>query len=74
MQQEAGGRFDLQRARQNLEKLRAEEAAVQKRIDAAAAPAEDTRRKGGNMGATPVGLSGRAAPEPVISLRKQSTL
>ena len=29
-----------------------------------------TKKKGGNKGATPVGLSNRAAPEPVISLRK----
>ena len=33
--------------------------------------AQDARKKGGNKGATPVGLSNRAAPEPVISLRKQ---
>ena len=32
---------------------------------------EDVKRKGGNKGATPVGLSNRAASEPVISLRKQ---
>ena len=33
--------------------------------------ADDVEKKGGNKGATPVGLSNRAAPEPVISLRKQ---
>ena len=30
----------------------------------------EVEKMGGNKGATPVGLSGRAAPEPAVSLRK----
>ena len=39
VQQEGGNRFDLQRAHRNLGKLRAEEAARQPQLEAAAAPA-----------------------------------
>ena len=67
-QQDSSSCFSLQRAQRNLEKLRADRADKQPLMEAAA---QDTRKKGGNKGATPVGLSNRAAPEPVISLRKQ---
>ena len=64
-----GGSEKQQKWREQVERV-ARVAAIDEVINMTEAEIE-VEKLGGNKGATPVGLFGRAAPEPAVSLRKQ---